>query len=116
MISSYKRKRNRTISCDAIAISIRPKIFLQHGNLDITPSPLRSIEACEAVSLEDASPQWTEAVKGMETCQTPTAWPMRYSTWMGFWGSEDVGYCVFIFFACMHKLLFTNTITSITIN
>ena len=67
--------------------------------------PLRSIEACEAVSLEDASPQWTEAVKGMETCQTPTAWPMRYSTWMGFWGSEDVGYCVFIFFACMHKVV-----------
>lgn len=50
MISSYKRKRKRTISCEAIAISI---------------------EACEAVSLEDASPQWTEAVKGMETCQTP---------------------------------------------
>ena len=102
MISSYKRKiKKRTISCEAIAISIRPKIFLQHGNLDITPSPLRSIEACEAVSLEDASPQWTEAVKGMETCQTRkgfTAWPMRYSTWMDFWGSEDVG------LLCLHFL------------
>ncbi len=48
--------------------------------------------AGEAVSLEDASPQWTDAVKGMETCQTQgisrCVLPMRNQIWMGFFGDS----------------------------